>query len=338
MTSQSHSSLVPIAVIGAGSWGTALAVLLAQRGQAVRLWGRDGTKVAQMAQQRYNSDYLPTCPFPDSLSVTADLAEAIEGVKDILIVVPSHAFRQLLVPLLPLLNETSRLFWATKGLDPTTGKLLHEVVEEIVPWSIPTAVLAGPSFAVEVANNLPTAVTIASENIPFANELVTRFHTPTFRAYINTDMIGVQISGAIKNPMAVAAGISDGLGYGANARCALITRALAEMSRLGIAIGGKSDTFVGLSGLGDLVLTCTGSQSRNWRFGYALGQGHPLDQAEREVGQVVEGRQNAIIVAQRARALGIEMPILEQVSQVVQGKITATEAVQTLLTRSVKFE
>jgi len=181
-------------------------------------------------------------------------------------------------------------------------------------------------------------VTIASQDSLWAQDLIERFHTPTFRAYLNTDLIGVQMSGAAKNPLAVAAGICDGLGYGANARCALITRALAEMSRLGIAMGGKMETFMGLSGLGDLVLTCTGSQSRNWRFGYALGQGHPIDQAEREVGQVVEGRQNAPIVAKRAQTLGIEMPIIEQVCQVVQGRAAASDAVQALLMRSVKFE
>lgn len=338
MSVKVQAPLAPIAVMGAGSWGTALALLLAQRGQIVRLWGRNTERIAEMAQQRVNSYYLPGYPFPNTLSVTSDLAEAVDGVGDLVIVVPSHAFRQHLSDLLPLLKHSSRLAWATKGLDPSTGKLLHEVVEEIVPWSIPTAILAGPSFATEVASNLPTAVTIASEDVQFSNDLVERFHSTTFRAYINVDRVGVQVSGAVKNPLAIAAGISDGLGYGANARCALITRALAELSRLGLAMGGQMGTFMGLSGLGDLVLTCTSSQSRNWRFGYALGQGHPIDQAEREVGQVVEGRQNAIIVAKRAATLGIEMPIVEQVSKVVQGQMSATEAVQTLLTRSVKFE
>lgn len=338
MALKHQSPLAPIAVLGAGSWGTALAILLAGRGQEVRLWGRDPGRVAKMSEERINTHYLPGSSFPATLSVTANLAEAVNGASDILIVVPSHAFRDHLVELLPLLSDASRLVWATKGLDPTTGKLLHEVVEEIVPWQVPTAVLAGPSFAAEVARNLPTAVTIASQDSHWAQDLIERFHTPTFRAYLNTDLIGVQMSGAAKNPLAVAAGISDGLGYGANARCALITRALAEMSRLGIAMGGKMETFVGLSGLGDLVLTCTGSQSRNWRFGYALGQGHPIDQAEREVGQVVEGRQNAPIVARRAQTLGIEMPIIEQVCQVVQGQVSASDAVQALLMRSVKFE
>lgn len=328
----------PMAVLGAGSWGTALAVLLSQRGQHIRLWGRNPERIAEMSAQRINARYLPKCPFPETLSVTSDLKEAVQEVRDILIVVPSHAFRELISDLLPLVNQNSRIAWATKGLDPSSGKLLHEVVKEFISWPIPTAVLAGPSFAAEVAQNLPTAITIASQDLTFSNDLVERFHTPTFRPYINTDIIGVQISGAVKNPLAIAAGISDGLGYGANARCALITRALAEMSRLGIALGGKTETFMGLAGLGDLVLTCTGSQSRNWRFGFALGQGHPIDQAEREVGQVVEGKQNAIIVAKRAQALGIEMPILESVSKVVQGQITASEAVQALLMRSLKSE
>lgn len=331
-------TLPPVAVLGAGSWGTALAILLSQRGQSIRLWGRNPERIAEMSQQRINTRYLPQCPFPDSLSVTSELKEAISGVQDILIVVPSHAFRELIEELSPLIDYQTRLAWATKGLDPTTGKFLHDVVREIISWSIPKAVLAGPSFAAEVAQNLPTAITIASQDSTFSNDLVERFHTPTFRPYLNTDIIGVQISGAVKNPLAIAAGISDGLGYGANARCALITRALAEMSRLGMALGGKMETFMGLAGLGDLVLTCTGSQSRNWRFGYALGQGQPIDTAERDVGQVVEGKQNAIIVAKRAQELGIEMPILEQVSNVVQGQITAAEAVQALLMRSLKSE
>lgn len=334
---QQHS-FAPMAVLGAGSWGTALAILLAQRDQRIQLWGRNSDRIAEMSQQRINARYLPKCPFPESLSVSSNLREAIKDVRDILIVVPSHAFRGLITDLLPLINKNTRLAWATKGLDPSTGKLLHEVVQEIIPWPIPTAVLAGPSFAAEVAQNLPTAISVSSQDTEFSNDLVERFHTRTFRPYINTDIIGVQISGAVKNPLAIAAGISDGLGYGANARCALITRALAEMSRLGIALGGKMETFMGLAGLGDLVLTCTGSQSRNWRFGYALGQGHPIDLAEREVGQVVEGKQNAIIVAKRAQALGIEMPILEQVSKVVQGQMTAAEAVQALLMRSIKSE
>jgi glycerol-3-phosphate dehydrogenase (NAD(P)+) len=338
MTINGQNSMSPIAVMGAGSWGTALAILLAQRGQTVYLWGRNPQRVAQMQQQRENSHYLPGCALPPTLIPTADIAEALNNVRDVFIVVPSHAFREHIQELLPHLVDSSRLFWATKGLDPSTGKLLHEVVEELVPWPIPTGILAGPSFAVEVARNLPTAVTIASQDVNFANDLVERFHTPTFRPYINFDMVGVQISGAVKNPVAVAAGISDGLGYGANARCALITRALAEMSRLGIAMGGKMETFMGLAGLGDLVLTCTGSQSRNWRFGNALGQGQAIDQAEREVGQVVEGRQNAIIVAKRAKDLGIDMPIIEQVSKVVQGEVSAADAVRALLMRSVKFE
>ncbi len=338
MTLNHQNQLAPIAVMGAGSWGTALALLLSGRGQNVRLWGRSPDLMLKMSQERANTHYLPGCPFPPTLSVCTEIGEALSGVRDVLIVVPSHAFREHVIELLPHLNQSSRLVWATKGLDPTTGKLLHEVVEELVPWPIAKAVLTGPSFASEVARNLPTAVAIATQETPFANDLIARFHSPTFRPYRNTDLIGVQICGAAKNPLAIAAGISDGLGYGANARCALITRALAEMSRLGIAMGGKQETFMGLAGLGDLVLTCTGSQSRNWRFGHALGLGQPLDQAEREVGQVVEGRQNAIIVAKLAKSLGIELPIIEQVSQVVQGEASAVDAVHALLMRSVKFE
>lgn len=328
----------PVTLTGAGSWGTALAVLLAKAGRNVRLWGREASEMAEMAAKRVNTAFLPDVPLPDSLFVTSDLAEALNGVHNVMIVVPSHAFREHLTQLLPLLTPESRLGWCTKGLDPQTGKLLSEVVAEIVPWQIPTAVLSGPSFAKEVAAGLPTAAAIASSNSAFADYLVEEFHTETFRPYLNTDIIGVQLSGAVKNPMAIAAGISDGLGFGANARSALITRALAEMTRLGVAIGGKAETFVGLSGLGDLLLTCTSSLSRNFRFGYAIGQGKSASEAEQSIDQVIEGKQNAFIVEQLAAQHKIEMPIIAQVCEVLRGNITALQAARALFERSIKLE
>ncbi|MDQ2993699.1 MAG: NAD(P)-dependent glycerol-3-phosphate dehydrogenase [Pseudomonadota bacterium] len=337
MTS-SNQHTAPIVVTGAGSWGTALAILLATAGRDVRLWGRDPLRMAEMASMRINAQYLPDCRLPDSLLVTADLAQAFADVKDVMIVVPSHAFREHLTQLLPHLTQSSRLSWSCKGLDQTSGQLLSEVVAEVVPWSIPMAILSGPSFAKEVARGLPTAAAIASSNSVFAHDLVAQFHTETFRPYLNPDIIGVQISGAVKNPIAIAAGISDGLGYGANARSALITRALAEMTRLGIAMGGKAETFVGLAGLGDLVLTCTSDQSRNFRFGHMIGEGKSTTEAEQTIAQVIEGLQNAFLVEKLAKKWSIEMPIIEQVCEVLRGKITAAQAVHALFERSIKPE
>jgi len=333
-----YEKTAPVTITGAGSWGTALAVLLANSGRNVRLWGRDTTQMAEMAAKRVNEMYLPGVRLPDSLFVTSDLSQALDNVINVMIVVPSHAFREHVTQLLPYLSEESRLSWSCKGLDQQSGKLLSDVVAEIVSWPIPLAILSGPSFAKEVARGLPTAAAIASNNSVFADFLVEEFHTDTFRPYLNTDIIGVQISGAVKNPMAIAAGISDGLGYGANARSALITRALAEMTRLGVAMGGKAETFVGLSGLGDLVLTCTSNLSRNFRFGFDIGQGKSVTEAEKNIDQVIEGKDNAFLVEQLAKQHEIEMPIIEQVCEVLRGNITAAQAARALFERSIKLE
>lgn len=327
----------PIAVLGAGSWGTALAILLARNGQTIRLWGR-GDYVQKMVTSRHNTRYLPDAYLPPQVQVFTDFRAALDGVQDVLITVPSHAFRLIVKELHQNFPENIRIAWATKGIDPDTNQLLSHVVFELYQREIPIGVLAGPSFAKEVAMGLPTAVTLASNDPSFAQAIISKFHGPTFRVYTQSDLIGVQICGAVKNGLAVATGISDGLGLGANARAALITRGLAEMARLGTAMGGQHETFMGLAGLGDLVLTCTDNQSRNRRFGIGIGKGLPMDSVEQNIGQVVEGRQNSLMVLALAKKYHIEMPIIEHVCQVLQGVITPTEAVEKLLAREQKQE
>lgn len=333
---QSNSVLDPIAVLGAGSWGTALANHLAHQGQKVYLWGRDAAQLESLRTTHKNSLYLPQIKLSENIIPEADIAKILNSAMDILIVVPSHAFR-------PLLNQIksvklpSRLIWATKGLDPTSHQLLHEVVHELL-GNIPIAVLSGPNFAKEVAQGLPTAVTIASENKQFASDLVQRFHSKSFRVYTSEDIIGVELGGAMKNVLAIAVGIADGLGFGANARSALITRGLAEMMRLGLTMGAQQDTFIGLSGLGDLILTCTDNQSRNRRFGLALGSGKNAKEAEKEIGQVVEGIRTTLEIHHLATSKQIEAPICEQVYQVLYQGVDPKLAVNNLLSREAKTE
>lgn len=328
----------PIAVLGAGSWGTALALHLSRLGQPVRLWAHERASVVAMQKTRVNDRYLPGFTFPDSLEAVADLNEAIAGVQDILIAVPSSAFHDLLIKLKSLLHPSTRIIWATKGLDAETGQLLHDVALHVLGDKHDYAVISGPSFAREVASGLPTAVVAASENIAFSQELVARFNSPLFRVYSSSDMVGVEIGGIVKNVLAIATGISDGMQFGANARSALITRGLAEMMRLGIGLGGQPETFIGLTGIGDLVLTCTDNQSRNRRFGLALGEGKIPLEAEHEIGQVVEGKRNAELIVQLASKHHIEMPIAEAVWGILSGKVTTVEAMRGLLSREPKTE
>jgi len=328
----------PILVLGAGSWGTALALVLAQNQKAVWLWSHAIEHVQQMQTTRQNSHFLPNITFPDNLHIVSDLAQTVTQVRDILIVVPSHAFRETLIKIAPYLSNNARICWATKGLEYNTGLLLHQVAEAVLGNQYPLAVLSGPSFAKEVATQLPTAVTIASASPEYAKNVIQLFHNHYFRPYSSDDLIGTQIGGAAKNVMAIAAGIADGLGFGANSRAALITRGLAEIVRLGHALGGQSETFMGLAGMGDLVLTCTDNQSRNRRFGYALAKGKTHQQALDEIGQVVEGIHAAREVAHLAHKYHIEMPIVEQVNQVLKGDIQPIQAVENLLSRELKAE
>ncbi len=327
----------PIAVLGAGSWGTALAVVLARNGQAVRLWGHRREAMESMARERRNRWYLPDTEFPELLSVSGDLTGALDGVRDILIVVPSHAFAPLIERLPPLVDPEVRIAWATKGLEARSGGLLHQVVEDRFAGR-PLAVLSGPSFAAEVAAGLPTAVTIASHDRRFAADMAEAFHSESFRPYTSGDLVGVELGGAVKNVLAVATGIADGMQLGANTRAGLITRGLAEVVRLGEAMGAESRTFMGLAGVGDLILTCTDDQSRNRRLGLALGRGETLDDAVAAIGQTVESIRTAGEVQALAAAQGVEMPLCEQVHAVVNEARPAHLALEQLMARARKAE
>lgn len=327
-----------IAVLGAGSWGTALAILLARNGVETRLWGHDARQLAAIQADRENRRYLPGIPLPDRLELRADLGEALDAAPHILMVVPSHAFRHWVRVIAPRLREGVRLAWATKGVEPGTGKLLHQVVAEEAGEQVEVAILSGPTFAREVAMGLPTAMTVASKSADFAKVLAGYLHNETFRAYTSDDIIGVQLGGAVKNVLAVAAGIADGLGFGANTRAALITRGIAEIVRLGTALGGRRETFMGLAGLGDLVLTCTDNQSRNRRLGLELARGATLQEALAHIGQVVEGVQTAQEVMRLAQRMGVEMPIAAQVYRVLYEGCPPRAAVQALLAREQKPE
>lgn len=328
----------PIAVLGAGSWGTALALHLARLGNDTRLWGRNAEEMHKLQSTRENARYLPGIPFPETLTATADLQAALNGVRDVMVAVPSHAFRATLRLFKPLVTADVRIVWATKGFEHGAQALLSSVVCDEFAANTPQAVLSGPSFAKELAAGLPTAITLAANDNTFLTELATRLHSDRFRVYLSDDMIGVQVGGAVKNVLAVGAGMCDGLGFGANARTALITRGLAEITRLGLALGGKPETFYGMAGLGDLILTCTDNQSRNRRFGLALGQGKSPAQAQAEIGQVVEAASNAEEVVLLARKLGIEMPISEQIYRILHDGLDPRTAAKELLMREMRDE
>ena len=329
--------LSPIAILGAGSWGTALALYLSRLGQEVRLWTHSAEHAHALQTDRVNKRYLPEQSFPNTLHPTSELDVALAGTNDVLIAVPSLAFRETLLAIKPYLKTSTRIISATKGLDLETGQLLHDIAHDIL-GARAYAVLSGPSFALEVAKGLPTAVVIASNDKAFSQNLLQRFNSQIFRTYLSTDMSGVEIGGIAKNVIAIATGIADGMGFGANARCALITRGLAEIIRLGMALGCDYETFTGLSGVGDLVLTCTDNQSRNRRFGLALGKGKTPIEAQAEIGQVVEGARNAELIVQLAQKHQVNLPISEAVVHVLEGKLTPKEAVKQLLSRDPKNE
>ena len=327
-----------ICVLGAGSWGTALAILLAKNGHDVLLWGRNKEKIKTMQNAGENSFFLPGFPFPENLQLTYDLESSLKECDEILLVVPSHAFHDTLIKVReykPLLHNLS---WASKGLEPHSHHFLHQVVDDVFPGLTNQAVISGPTFAREVAMGLPTAVTIAANNMDYAHHIAKLLCNSTFRPYVSQDMIGLEIGGAAKNVMAIAAGIADGLGYGANTRSALITRALHEISRLSEKMGGHKKTMMGLSGLGDLLLTCTDDQSRNRRMGLAIGKGISIKDAQEEIAQVVEGVQAAKLIFSLAQEQQIEMPIIEQVYKVLYHDLPPQKAVESLLTREYKTE
>ncbi|MCW9699875.1 NAD(P)H-dependent glycerol-3-phosphate dehydrogenase [Avibacterium sp. 20-129] len=329
----------PITVIGAGSYGTALAISFSRNGSPTYLWGHNAEHMQALADTRCNQPFLPDIPFPEALQIETNLASAVQKSRDLLIVVPSHVFGEVLEKIRPHLQPEHRIVWATKGLERDTGRLLQQLVEEKLGTQYPLAVLSGPTFAKELAQGLPTAITLASHDLAFAQEFQARIHcSKHFRVYLNQDMIGVQLGGAIKNVIAIGAGMSDGMGFGANARTALITRGLAEISRLGESLGANPNTFMGMSGLGDLVLTCTDNQSRNRRFGLMLGQGKSTEQALAEIGQVVEGFYNTKETYLLAQRQGVEMPITEQIYQVLFCAKNAKDVAFSLLGRERKGE
>ncbi len=326
-------------MIGAGSWGTALALQLARCGCNVRLGGLLELDLLEaMATDGENARYLPGISFPANLDACPNLEDCLEGEGDILVVVPSHGLRDTLMAIKPLLGPRSRVCWATKGFELHTGKLPHQVAAEVLGADRPIAVLSGPTFAKEVAAGLPTAMTIAANDNDFAEALAVTLSSDTFRAYTSDDIIGVEVGGAVKNVLAIAAGMSDGLGFGANTRIALINRGLVELMRLGVALGASKETFMGLAGMGDLVLTCTDNLSRNRRMGLALASGMSIEEAQEEIQQVVEGVLAARAVKEVADKLGVEMPICEQVYRILYDRASPREAVETLMARKLKSE
>ena len=339
MTAPADTGPKPVvAVLGSGSWGTALAVHLARTGHRTILWGIETEELVAMTRDRVNTRYLPGVSLPDRVEIEHDFARAVTESDQLLVVVPSHAFREVLERAKPLLRRGQRVAWATKGFELATGKLPHDVAAEVLGPSVPTAVLSGPTFAKEVGAGLPSAMTVASADAEYALQLARSISGENFRAYASSDMAGVEVGGAVKNVLAIGAGISDGLGFGANTRVALITRGLAEMMRLGVALGADRDTFMGLAGLGDLVLTCTDNQSRNRRCGLLLAAGKTTEQAQAEIGQVVEGVLAARAVHDVAQRLGVEMPISEQIYRVLYEGAPAKDAVYALMGRTVKAE
>ena len=302
------------------------------------MWGRDPGQMAAMIEQQCNARYLPGVNFPDNLHAVASLEECLADVRDVLVAVPSHGLRETLVAIRPHLSNDSRVCWATKGFELHSGKLPHQVVAEELGADIPVAVLSGPTFAKEVGAQLPTAMTVAANDSGFAAELAKSLSGDNFRAYTSDDMIGVEVGGAVKNVLAIGAGMSDGLGFGANSRIAMITRGLVEMTRLGVALGAKKETFMGLAGMGDLVLTCTDNLSRNRRMGLALASGKTVAEAQEEIQQVVEGVMAAEAVKEVAEELGIEMPICHQIYRILYEGAKPHEAVGALMGRELTSE
>ena len=316
-----------------------MALQLARGGSDVRLGGvMELDLLDDMAASGENTRYLPGATFPSNLKAFSNIEECLEGARDILLVVPSHGLRGTLTAIQPLLDDRSRICWATKGFELHTGKLPHQVAAEVLGGDRPVAVLSGPTFAKEVGAGLPTAMTIAASDAGFADDLAVALSAENFRAYTSDDMVGVEVGGAVKNVLAIGAGMSDGLGFGANTRIALINRGLAEMTRLGVALGARQETFMGLAGMGDLVLTCTDNLSRNRRMGLALASGKTVDEAKEEIQQVVEGVMAAEAVNEVAEKLEIEMPICHEIYRILYEGAEPREAVGALMNRQLKSE
>ncbi|MEW6133984.1 MAG: NAD(P)H-dependent glycerol-3-phosphate dehydrogenase [Pseudomonadota bacterium] len=324
-----------IAVLGAGAWGSALAVHFTARHDVV-LWARSEAQAQAMAAERRNARYLPDIDFPASLDISHRLDDALAHAELLLVAVPSSALRSLLEQLAAL-DAACPLIWVCKGFEKGSGRLPHEIVAETLP-DIPSGVLSGPSFAIEVAKGLPTAVALASHHKRITDDIAHRLHGGTLRIYTSEDVVGIELGGAVKNVIAIAAGISDGLGFGHNARAALITRSLAEITRLGLALGGHMETFMGLSGMGDLILTCTGDLSRNRQVGLRLAKGEKLGAIIESLGHVAEGISTTPEVLRLATRLGVDMPITRAVNSVLYENLSPRQAVEDLLHRNQKAE
>lgn len=325
-----------ISVLGAGAWGTALAISLAPRHE-VSLWARNVQQAAEMQTARCNQRYLPDLTFPGALQITADFNTALADAELLIIAVPVSSFRGILTRIAAA-SVAQPLIWLCKGFEAQTSQLPHQIVAEMLPVTTPRAVLSGPSFAQEVARGLPTALTLASNDIGFAQDIAQALHHSRLRIYSSADVAGVEVGGAIKNVLAIAAGISDGLQLGYNARAALLTRGLAEMTRLGLQLGGKFETLSGLSGAGDLILTCTGDLSRNRQVGMLLAHNKMLPDILRELGHVAEGVYTAREVHQLAQRVGVAMPICEAVYRVLYENLPADKATESLLSRQPSDE
>jgi len=325
-----------ITILGAGAWGTALAVSLSQD-HSIRLWGRDAQHIAEIGAQRENHRYLAGIAIPDLVSLTTDLNTALDGADLVLSVAPTAALRQTLQAVAKLAPQMP-VIWACKGFEKTSGQLAHQIAMEELGKDAKCGVLSGPSFAREIAAGKPAALTLAAQDTDFAHHMALALHSNRLRVYSSADVVGVELGGALKNVIAIAAGISDGLGLGNNARAALITRGLAETTRLGLRMGGQLETFMGLTGLGDLVLTTTGDLSRNRQVGLALAKGEAIATILQTLGHVAEGVHTAPEVARIAAKLGVEMPITDAVCAVIEAKLTAADAVDTLMRRDPKAE
>ena len=323
-----------ITVLGAGAWGTAIAVSLSARHETV-LWGRDSEQCRAIAAERRNERYLPEIALPPQLAIEAGFAAAVSAAELVLVATPTAALAGVLARLAPLRKP---VVWLCKGFEPQSAELPHQIAARILPAGSACGALSGPSFALEVARGLPTALTLASADAGFSQATARALHGPRLRVYFSSDIGGVEVGGAVKNVMAIATGIADGLGLGANARAALITRGLAEITRLGVRLGGRPETFTGLTGAGDLILTCTGELSRNRRVGLGLAQGKKLADILRELGHVAEGVATAVAVEKRAAQFGIDMPITQAVCAVLSGRVSPREAVEQLLARDPKGE
>lgn len=333
-----------IAVIGAGSWGTALAILLSNKNYAVDLWGHSHDHIQSLLDDRENKKYIPNIKFPSKLNPVSRLDLALAEADVVVMVVPSHSYRKIFEKSVPFLKDNCRIVSAVKGIENTSLKTMTQVMEQVIVKqkcegkNIELGVLSGPSFAEEVAKGVPTAITIGFSNLQTAKEIQKIFVTDFFRVYASSDIIGLEISASLKNIIAIAAGVCDGLGYGLNTRAALITRGLAEIKRLGIALKAEPSTFSGLSGIGDLLLTCTGNLSRNRMVGLKLGEGKTLAEIKSEMSMVAEGIKTTQSVYDLAKNLQIEMPILEQVYNIIYKNKDCSEAVRDLLKRELKVE